>query len=116
MAGSERIHPQGFLASGFLAGYPPGEQSHLAEPPARPDGETPRHDLSFPHYGRPFGLRCGVPFGRGESPGSSSGSTQSAAGLPLKAERSTSLAKKFLPSIGTIMICNLSESRSAMIF
>ena len=33
-----------------------------------------------------------------------------------KAERITSDAKKFLPSIGTIMICSLSESRSAMIF
>ena len=29
--------------------------------------------------------------------------------------RSTSLAKKYLPSAGTIMICSLSESRSAMI-
>src|SRR5262249_58728721 len=33
-----------------------------------------------------------------------------------KAERITSAAKKFLPSIGTIMICSLSERRSAMIF
>ena len=36
--------------------------------------------------------------------------------IPEKAERITSLAKKFLPSIGTIMICSLSDSRSAIIF
>jgi hypothetical protein len=35
---------------------------------------------------------------------------------PLNADRSTSFAKKFFPSIGTIMICSLSDSRSAMIF
>src|SRR3979409_2572817 len=35
---------------------------------------------------------------------------------PENADRITSLAKKFLPSIGTIMICNLSERRSAIIF
>ena len=35
---------------------------------------------------------------------------------PEKAERSTSEAKKLRPSVGTMMICNLSESRSAMIF
>src|SRR5438132_8672126 len=35
---------------------------------------------------------------------------------PENAERITSFAKKFLPSIGTIIIWSLSDSRSAMIF
>src|SRR6266436_7441222 len=47
----------------------------------------------------------------------SSGSSADALALALEnADRSTSFAKKFFPSIGTIMICNLSESRSAIIF
>src|SRR5258707_2743514 len=47
----------------------------------------------------------------------SSGSSADAL-LPVleNADRSTSFAQKFFPSIGTIMICNLSDSRSAMIF
>ena len=36
--------------------------------------------------------------------------------MPTCGARRTSLAKKNLPSIGTIMICTLSDSRSAMIF
>jgi len=40
----------------------------------------------------------------------------SADATPENADRITSFAKKFLPSIGTIMICSLSDSRSAMIF
>src|SRR5258707_13603633 len=47
----------------------------------------------------------------------SSGSSADALALALEnADRSTSFAKKFFPSIGTIMICSLSESRSAIIF
>src|SRR6266852_3332713 len=47
----------------------------------------------------------------------SSGSSADALLLALEnAERSTSFAKKFFPSIGTIMICSLSESLSAIIF
>ena len=35
---------------------------------------------------------------------------------PENAERRTSEAKKLRPSVGTMMICNLSERRSAIIF
>ena len=47
---------------------------------------------------------------------SASSSPAALAGSPENADRNTSFAKKFFPSTGTIMICNLSDRRSAMIF
>ena len=65
-------------------------------------------------YGLFGGLRCAEAVAVGA--GSSEPSSDELLFAPENAERITSFAKKFFPSIGTIMICSLSESRSAMIF
>src|SRR6267378_2521567 len=98
-------------------GWPPGSSdaySELLEPKRfnRALAAELIRALAAQLYGRRADRFCaaatGVP---------SSGSSADALALALEnADRSTSFAKKFLPSIGTIMICSLSESRSAMIF
>ncbi len=111
---AERSHLQGFLPAGQHRQIPPcgdpAEQDLRYRPQvSRPD-MTGRRDLSYKTYcgGRVLPL-LGL---RGGSSGSSGGATA----FPLNAERSTSLAKKNFPSDGTMIICNLSESRSAIIF
>ena len=52
----------------------------------------------------------------GGSSGSSVPSAGFGAGFAAGADFSTSFAKKNLPSLGTIITCTLSESRSAIIF
>src|ERR1700731_4744614 len=75
------------------------------------------HGIGLQYQGRREVLGCAAALVVGWLDGSAS-----AAALPLElpkpanADRITSLAKKFLPSMGTIMICSLSERRSAMIF
>ena len=66
------------------------------------------------------GLFCALTVGGGAEPSESAESSEEALLFPLvtpeNAECITSFAKKFFPSIGTIMICSLSESLSAIIF
>src|ERR1700687_330950 len=90
-------------------GWPPGNSDAYSELLQR---ERFSRALAAQLYGRRPDRFCaattGVP---------SSGSSADTLLLALEnADRSTSFAKKFFPSIGTIMICNLSDSRSAMIF
>ena len=71
-------------------------------------------------YGRFPGRFCALTVGPGAEPSESAESSEEALLFPLvtpeNAESITSFAKKFFPSIGTIMICNLSDSLSAIIF
>src|SRR6266852_9461034 len=102
-----RIKPP---ARGLASGRSNSSDPSRTHSPDTCCGEAPSGNL----YGRPLDLRWDAA-GLGGSP-DSSGSSGWAAALPLNAERITSLAKKNLPSLGTIMICSLSESRSAIIF
>jgi len=94
-------HPQGF----WLAAQQRKQRVDLLPAPRN-------STFSSSRYGRRPERFCADTTGA-----PSSGSSAEAFPLALeKAERSTSFAKKFFPSMGTIMICNLSERRSAIIF
>src|SRR6266478_4487189 len=103
----------------YPASHPVPPQGFWLAEPAGTATAGGAHLFSLPH-GRRGCLCCAVAVAVGVGAGSSGLSSEDPLSLPPvtpeNGDRITSFAKKFFPSIGTIMICSLSDNLSATIF
>ena len=103
----------------FLRRVPGHPQGYWLTEPVGTAASGGAHLFSL-HHGRRGCWRCAAAVAVAVGARSSGFSSELPLSLlpvaPENADRITSFAKKFFPSLGTIMICSLSDSRSAMIF